>query len=116
MQVWSLIPPLLAQAGDGAAGPAGCGGPQMIPILLMFAVVYFLILRPQSKQAKEHRELLGALKKGDEVVTQGGMIGKVHALTDTVVTLEVARDCRIRILKSNISSLYTTPSANADGE
>ena len=110
-----MIPPLLAQAGD-ATTPGGCGGVQMVPILLMFAVVYFLILRPQGKQAREQKVMLGALKKGDEVVTQGGIVGKVFAVTDTLVTLEVARDVRMRILKSNISSMYSTPSADADAE
>ncbi|MDF1562654.1 MAG: preprotein translocase subunit YajC [Deltaproteobacteria bacterium] len=114
--MFSSIPTLLAQAADGAGGPPGCGGVNMIPILLMFAVVYFLILRPQSKQAREHQNLLGALKKGDEVVTQGGIVGKVFAVQDHLVTLEIARDTRIRILKTNISSLYTSPAAEADGE
>ncbi len=116
--MWSNLPSLLAQAAGGHPPPGGCGSANIVsltPILLMFAVVYFLILRPQAKQAREHQQMLSALKKGDEVVTQGGIVGKVFAVSDTLVTVEVARDVRLRILKSNIASLYTPPSQD-DGD
>jgi preprotein translocase subunit YajC len=69
------------------------------PIALIF---YFLIWRPQAKQMKDQREMLGSLQKGDEVLTQGGMLGKIYALTDKVVTLEVASGVRVRVLKTSI--------------
>jgi preprotein translocase subunit YajC len=84
---------LLAQTGP--ANP-------LILLGLVFVVMYFVLIRPQQKQLKQHRELLGALKKGDDVITQGGMLGKIHAITDKIVTLEVANNVRIRVLKSSI--------------
>lgn len=62
-----------------------------LPIVLMFVVLYFLMIRPQMKRAKEHRTMLEALKKGDEVITAGGVVGRVTKVTDSYVTLEVAR-------------------------
>ncbi len=88
---------LLAQA-DGQGGLLGV----LPPILFMVVIFYFLILRPQSKQAKEHRAMMSALKKGDEVITSAGIVGRVHSVTDKFVMVEVARDVRLRILKSSI--------------
>lgn len=68
----------------------------------LFLIMYFVMIRPQQKQMKEHKTMLSALKKGDEVVTQGGLIGKIFAVTDKLVTLEVANNVRVRILKSSI--------------
>jgi preprotein translocase subunit YajC len=68
----------------------------------LFAILYFVMIRPQQKQMKEHRDLIAALKKGDEVVTQGGIFGKIYAVTDKVVTLEIANGVRVRILKSSV--------------
>src|SRR5436190_9351277 len=98
-----LLTPLsaLAQAagggtggGGGDAGPLGaCGGgggmSSIVFMLLMFAVFWFILIRPQQKRAKEHQAFLSALKKGDEVVTRGGVIGRVSGVADNVVTLEV---------------------------
>ena len=90
------MPTLLAQALPNLPG-----GPIWI-ILGVFAIWYFLLIRPQQKQAREQREQLSALKKGDDVITQAGLFGKVHAVTDKIVTLEVANGVRIRVLKSSI--------------
>jgi preprotein translocase subunit YajC len=68
----------------------------------MLAVMWFIMIRPQQKQLREHRSMLGSLVKGDEVVTQGGLFGKIHAITDRVVTLEIASGVRVRILKTSI--------------
>jgi preprotein translocase subunit YajC len=62
----------------------------MLPIVLMFVILYFLMIRPQMKRQKEHRNLVSALSKGDEVVTTGGLLGKVSRVTDTYVTVEIA--------------------------
>lgn len=70
----------------------------------LFAIMYFVLIRPQQKQAKEQQAMLGALKKGDDVVTQGGMLGKIFAVADKVVTLEVASGVKIRVVKSSIQS------------
>ena len=87
---------VLAQLGGGS-------GPQTIIFIgLLFAIMYFVMIRPQQKQLKEQRTMLAALKKGDDVITQGGMLGKVYAVAEKVVTLEVANGVRIRVLKSSI--------------
>jgi len=80
----------------------------------MLGVIYFILLRPQAKQAKEHRVMLAALKKGDEVVTQGGVIGKIFAVTDLTVMLEVSRDVRLKVLKSHVVSTYKPVENDAD--
>jgi preprotein translocase subunit YajC len=88
---------ILAQLGGGGGGLT-----TFLFIGVLFAIMYFLMIRPQQKQAKEHRALLAALKKGDDVVTQGGMLGKIYAVTDKIVTLEIANGIRVRVLKSSI--------------
>ncbi len=92
---------LFAQSTDG--GPAGLIG-GLAPFLIVFGILYFLMIRPQQKQAKEHKTMLTALKKGDEVVTTGGLVGRIHALTDKVLTLEIAKDVRVRVLKSAVQA------------
>ncbi|MCC7059904.1 MAG: preprotein translocase subunit YajC [Burkholderiaceae bacterium] len=83
-----LISTAYAQALDGASGQQIVG---FLPIILMFVVLYFLMIRPQTKRAKEHRTMLAALKKGDEVVTNGGLLGRVTKVGESYVTIEVAR-------------------------
>ena len=84
-----LISNAYAQAA-GAADPTG-GLMGLLPLILMFVVLWFLMIRPQMKRAKEHKAMVGALSKGDEVVTSGGIVGKVTKVGDGYVTLEVAR-------------------------
>jgi preprotein translocase subunit YajC len=101
----------LAFAMGGPAGGASAGGGMMaqfqgmIPLVFMFAIFYFLLIRPQQKKAKEHRALLEALKKGDLVVTAGGMHGKVTSLDDQVVTLEIAPGVNVKINKGFVASV-----------
>lgn len=92
---------LLAQA-QGSANPIGMVG----MIAAMFAVMYFVMIRPQQKQAQKHKDMLSSLVKGDDVVTQGGFIGKIHAITDRVMTLEIANGVKVRVLKSAIQGKY----------
>jgi len=73
-------------------------------MLAIVAVFYFVLIRPQQKRAKEHREMLQNLKKGDLVVTTGGLIGKISGMTESVVTLEVAEKIRLRVLRGQIAS------------
>lgn len=103
---------LLAQAagkGGGSQVPGGCGGGlvNLAPMLLMFAVFYFLLIRPQQKKAKEHREMLQQLKRGDRIITNGGMLGTITGVTDRYITLEVAEKIRLRILRSHILGKQT---------
>ena len=97
-----LIPEAYAQAG--AAPPGG----QLAPLLMMvlfIVIFYFLLIRPQQKKAKEHQAMLTALSVGDEVVTAGGILGKVTAIGEGVVTLEVAQGVQIKVQKFQVSSL-----------
>ena len=96
-----------AAAPSGGGGLFGGGGGMMVPLLLMFAIFYFLILRPQSKKAKELQKLLSELKKGDDVVTQGGIIGKISGLKDNELTLQLQEGVRVRVLRSAVTGLYT---------
>jgi preprotein translocase subunit YajC len=89
---------ILAQAPAGGSNPMVNIG----FIAVLVAIMYFVMIRPQQKQAKAHRDLLSGLKKGDEVVTQGGILGKIHQVSDNTVTLEVANGVRIRVLKRSV--------------
>ncbi|MGH9819705.1 MAG: preprotein translocase subunit YajC [Pyrinomonadaceae bacterium] len=94
-----------------AQNAPGLGGPSQLfsflPLVLVFVIFYFLLIRPQQKKAKEHRDMIGRLKKNDEVMTSGGIYGKVVALTDEVVTLEVAPNVRLRVHRPQISAVPT---------
>ena len=85
-----------------AAGPMG-GLMEFLPIILMFGVLYFLMIRPQMKKAKEHKALIAALAKGDEVVTQGGIAGRVAKVGDDFLSVEVADKIEIQLQKSAVS-------------
>ncbi|MDJ0764595.1 MAG: preprotein translocase subunit YajC [Myxococcota bacterium] len=97
--------------GGAAPMPGPCGGGDstttIIMMLLMVAAFYFLLIRPQQKKTKEHQNMLGNLKKGDEVVTQGGLIGKVTGFTDKLITLEISEKVRVRVLKSQIIDKFS---------
>ena len=97
-----LISPAYAQAA-GASQPAAWM--QMLPLVLIFVVFYFLLIRPQTKKAKEHREMVGKLGKGDEVVTSGGILGRVTEVGDPFVTLEIADGVSIRVQRVQVSQL-----------
>ncbi len=94
-----------AQTAPWAGGLSGILATPLPAIALMFVVFYFLLIRPQQKKAKDHRRMLDAIKKNDEVMTSGGIYGKVVALTDTVATLEIAPNVRIRIHRPQISEI-----------
>ncbi len=75
-----------------------------LPLIIIFVLFFFMIIRPQMKQAKEHRNMVAALQKGDEVVTSGGIVGKIIKVTDTFVTVEVAAETEIIVQKHAIQS------------
>ncbi len=77
-----------------------------IPLLLMIAAMYFILVRPMLKQNRQHQDLLKALKKDDEVITSGGIYGKIFAIEDKLVVLEVANGVRIKVLRSNIAGKW----------
>lgn len=92
--------------GGGAAGGAG-GFASFIPLILIFAVFYFMLIRPQQKQAKLQQKFLDELKNGNKVVTKGGIHGTITGLTDTVVTMEIAEKVRIKVSRSAIGGPLT---------
>jgi preprotein translocase subunit YajC len=100
-----LIPEVLAAGSDAAAAPGGNPYSFMIMMVGLVAVFYFLVIRPQSKRAKEHRELVMALSKGDEVVTLGGVLGTVSKLTDQYVILQVSEGVSIPFKREAISQV-----------
>jgi preprotein translocase subunit YajC len=97
-----LISNAYAQTAAAAAGPMD-SVMQFLPIILMFAVLYFLMVRPQMKKAKEHKALLEALTKGDEVVTQGGLAGRITKVGDDFVSIAIADNVDIQMQKGAIS-------------
>jgi preprotein translocase subunit YajC len=78
---------------------------QMLPLVLMFVLLYFLMIRPQSKRAKEHKAMLSGLQKGDEVVTAGGTLGRVTKVGDNFVSVEIAPNVEIQVQRSSITTL-----------
>lgn len=90
---------------EGAAATQGGGWEGIIPLILLFVVFYFLLIRPQQKKVKEHKSLVEALKKGDEVVTYGGLAGVLREVGDNFCELEIAEDIQVKIERQNIARL-----------
>jgi preprotein translocase subunit YajC len=93
--------------------PGGQGGEpnaffQFLPLILIFAIIYFLLIRPQQKKAKDHKIMLDNLKKGDAVITQGGLYGKIINITDQVITLEIAEKVRVRVSRGHVAGLASS--------
>jgi preprotein translocase subunit YajC len=99
-----LISAAWAQA-PANGGPQGGGMTTLFLMVAMFAVFYFLLIRPQQKRAKEHRALIANLAKGDEVVTAGGMVGKVTDLSDNYITVEVGDGVNIKVQRPAIQAV-----------
>jgi preprotein translocase subunit YajC len=97
-----LISPAYAQA-PAAGGDAGLMS--FLPIILMFVLLYFLMIRPQMKRAKEQKAMIDALQKGDEVVAAGGLVGKIVEISEHYATLEVAANTEIRVQKASVGLL-----------
>jgi preprotein translocase subunit YajC len=95
-----------AMAGGASQGQGG-GFEGIIMLLIMFAIFYFLLIRPQQKRAKQHKELVQNLKTGDQVVTAGGIHGKVVAVQETLITLEIASNVRIKVNRPSIVGTKT---------
>ncbi|HYB90902.1 MAG TPA: preprotein translocase subunit YajC [Candidatus Binataceae bacterium] len=113
----------IAWAQAAGAGQQNAGQQALfttiIPIALLFGIFYFLLIRPQTKKASEHAKMLKDLKRNDEVVTTGGLIGRITELGDRLVTLEIAPNVRVRVERPQVSSLSPygkTPSKKEKGE
>jgi preprotein translocase subunit YajC len=83
----------------------------LIMMVLMFVVFYFLLIRPQVKKQKEHQAVLQSLKKGDMVVTRGGLIGKISGVSDAILTIELQEKVRVRVLRSHVDGKYADTSS-----
>ena len=92
-----------AMAENGAPPEAGLLG--FLPLIIIFVIFYFLIIRPQVKRAKEHKKLTESVAKGDEVITGGGLLGKVSDINENFVTLEIAEGVEVKIQRQSVASL-----------
>jgi preprotein translocase subunit YajC len=98
-----LIPDAMAQATGGA--PAGAGATPLIMMAVFVVIFYFLLIRPQQKKQKEHQAMLSKIAAGDEVVTAGGILGKVIEVGDQFLTVEIADNVRIKVQRFQVTSL-----------
>ena len=104
-----------AYAMAGGSGQQGSGGLEgIIMLLIMFGIFYLLLIRPQQKRAKQHKELVESLKSGDEVVTAGGIHGKVVAVQDDMLTLEIATGVKIKLNRSSVLSTKSVQGETAE--
>ncbi len=96
-----------AYASAGAASSGGTAGllVQFAPLLFIFVIFYFLLIRPQSRRVKEHQNMIAAVKRNDTAVTSGGLIGKVTKVEDREIELEIAAGTRVRVVKSMLSEV-----------
>jgi preprotein translocase subunit YajC len=100
----------ISQAHAQTAPPAAGGGTEstlfsILPLVLMFVVLYFIMIRPQMKRQKEHKAMIEAIAKGDEVVTAGGMLGKVSKLGETYVSVEIAGNVEVQVQRTAIAQV-----------
>ena len=99
--------------GAGGAGGEGAGGfTGFIPLILMFVIFYFLLIRPQQKRTKEHRQMIANLKKGDRIVTSGGIHGRITGLDEMTLTVEIADKVRVQVARGNVSALTQVTAQN----
>ena len=89
---------------------SGSGFAQFIPLILIFVIFYFFLIRPQQKKVKEHKQMVSALKRGDEVITSGGIVGRVERiLGDDKIDLQITENVTVQVVQSTIQSLLTKP-------
>ncbi len=100
--------------GQGGADAGSAGGfASFIPLILMFVIFYFLLIRPQQKKAKEHREMIANLKKGDKIITSGGIYGQITAVDDGILTVEISDKVRVKLGRANVSAVVQSQSQPA---
>jgi preprotein translocase subunit YajC len=102
--------------GQGAGEGAGGGFGAFIPLILMFAIFYFLLIRPQQKKAKQHRELLSNLKKGDYILTGGGFYGRIIAISGDVLTVDLGNELKVKVNRGFVSGLAEPAEGKRDKE
>lgn len=94
----------MGQGGLGGEGQGGFGA--FVPLILMFVIFYFLLIRPQQKKTKEHRQMIDNLKKGDRIITSGGLHGRITGITEATLTVEIADKVRVKVNRSNVSAIF----------
>ena len=92
----------MGQGGGAGQGAGGFSG--FIPLILMFVIFYFLLIRPQQKKTKEHREMISNLKKGDRVITSGGIYGRITGMDENTLTIEIADKVRVKLARGNVGA------------
>ena len=97
-----IISPAYAQAAPAGGDPGFIG---FLPIILMFVLLYFLMIRPQMKRAKEHKQMVEALQKGDEVITAGGVLGRITKIGDAYIGVEIAPNTEISVQRASVQTL-----------
>lgn len=119
LQVLALSQAWAQQAAQpGAAAPAAPAAPgwmQFVPLVVIFMIMYFLMIRPQAKRQKTHQQFLAQLKRGDQVVTASGFLGRVEGITEQFVTLEIADGVRVKMLKDRITGSVASATATGAG-
>ncbi|MEO6927363.1 MAG: preprotein translocase subunit YajC [Rhodanobacter sp.] len=97
------FPPVIAQAAPASA--QGGGMQLILMMVVLFGLMYFMMIRPQMKRQKEHRALISALAKGDEIVTNGGLAGRVEEVGETFITVEIAANVRVKLQKGAVQQV-----------
>jgi len=106
--MFTSVAEAMAPAQQGGAPPTAMESMmQFVPLILIFVIFYFLLIRPQQKKAKEHKDMLSAVKKGDKVTTMGGIHGVVDSVSDNTVTLKIAENVKIRLDRGAIAAIRT---------
>ena len=107
-----------AMAPQAGGGGAAQGNPIMafMPLIILFVIFYFLLIRPQQKKAKEHKEMLANLKKGDRVITGGGLYGRIVAASEEMLTVEVADNVQLKVNRNYISTLVDKKGGSKEAE
>jgi len=101
----------MGQTGGAAGGAGGIAG--FLPIIILFVIFYFLLIRPQQKKAKEHRGMISNLKKGVRIITSGGIYGTIISLDDTTIGLEIAEKVKIKITRGNVAAVVSDTKTNS---
>lgn len=108
-----LISTAAAQAPGAAASPGGFAGAPLVMMVILGVMMYLMVIRPQNKRAKEHRELVAALEAGSEVVTSGGILGKVTEVGEQIVSLEIADGVSVKVQRNTITQILPKGSIKA---
>jgi preprotein translocase subunit YajC len=103
-----------AMGAPGGGGGQGSSMMSFLPIIFIFVIFYFLLIRPQQKRAKEHRALLGNIKVGDQILTSGGIYGKITGIKDDILTVEISDKVRVKINRGNVAGVVRSDVMKTD--